>query len=153
MSKKSTITNLLVIPLIGSAILLANPVLAANTSHPTHSVVRHKTNIENPKRQISGIVTSINGNIIVVTTKDNVQYTVDASNANIMKASTVPNENPSIIAIGDIKVGDSIVVRGEINSSEISADNIFDGILEHKHPKHGREHRHTENKSFGFKKF
>lgn len=142
MSKKSTITNLLVIPLIGSAILLANPVLAANNAHPSENIVRHKTNLENPEPAIAGTVTSINGNIIIVTTKDDIQYTVDASNANIMKASDDSNSNPTIVTIADIKVGDEIFVRGEIDNTEINADKIFDGKFEHKHFKHHHHGKH-----------
>ncbi|MEO5635445.1 MAG: hypothetical protein ABIS26_02565 [Candidatus Paceibacterota bacterium] len=145
MSKKSTITNLLVIPLMGSAILLSNPVMAAGPTQDSRIEVRHKTNIETPKKGIAGTVTSINGNIIVVTTKDNIKYTVDASSANIMKATEEINANPLIINISDIKVGDAIFVRGEIDNEELAADNIVDGKIFHKHINHGRENRHLGN--------
>ena len=136
MTKKSTITSLLVMPLIASAVLLASPVLADNTSYASHSEVRHKTSVPQTKKGITGIVTSINGTIIIVTTKDNIQYTVDASKATIMKASDQSNINPSIVTISDIKVGDAIVVRGVIADTEITAQKIFDGKVSHKHNKH-----------------
>jgi len=122
MYKKSKITNLLVIPLIASAVFLANPALAAYTDRTSSSdtEIRHKTSVpDTRKKGVVGTVTGVNGTIIVVTTKSSIQYTVDATNATIMKASDEPNGNPSIVAISDIKVGDVIMVRGVISDTEI----------------------------------
>ena len=119
--KKSQITNLLVLPLIASAIFLANPVFASSTAGGIGMEVRNITsqdnaeNLSNPKKGIVGTVVSINGDILVVTTKNDVQYNVNASHATIMKAGDGEDSNPNIITTGDIKVGDAILVRGKVN--------------------------------------
>lgn len=148
MIKKSKITNLLVVPLIASAVLLANPVFAASPAAASRSEVRHKTDVPHSKRGIIGTVTSSEGDIIKVTAKDNTQYTVDASDATIMKVSGEPQENPDIVSISDIKVGDAIVVRGEIDDQEINAEKIFEGDIGkgqlHKHLKHWRARKQAQ---------
>jgi pectate lyase len=127
MSKQSKITNLIVMPLIASAVFLASPAFAANLTRPDHKEVRSITNKEripsaNTKKGVSGTVSSINGNIIVVSSAENIQYTVDAGSATIMKEGATANLNPSLIKIADIKVGDAIVVRGVIKDSEFLDD-------------------------------
>ena len=62
----------------------------------------------------------VNGDIVIVSTKDDTEYTVDASDALIMKEGAYPNENPAIVEAKEIKVGDAILVRGVI-----SDDNEF----------------------------
>jgi hypothetical protein len=148
---QSTITNLLVIPLIASAVFLASPAFAENTNNlpnqMTQNMVRHKTNKENlpnVRKGVAGVVSAINGTILIVTTKENIQYTVDTGHATIMKATE--GQNPALVTISDIKIGDFIMVRGVIKDTEINADKIFDGKMlkmgeihktlgKHKHPK------------------
>ena len=119
--KKSTITNLFVVPLIATAIFLARPALAADsTTDTSNNDIRHKTHLSNIKNEISGIVTSVNGNIVIVKSKDDIQYTVDAVKATIMKDSNDIEANPYIVMTSNIEIGDAIVVRGEIlEDSEI----------------------------------
>lgn len=137
MSKTQTIKSLLVLPLIASAILLANPVLASNgQEYASHSEVRHKAQGSRPKKGVAGTVTSINGSVIVVTTKDGTKYTVDASKATIMKSSGDKDANPSLVTIADIQVGDTIMVRGTVADGDVTANKIFDGKFAHKHHKH-----------------
>jgi hypothetical protein len=130
---KKQITNLLVMPLIASAVFLASPTVFA--ASPTHTggatEIRHKTYKEgaNPKKGITGTVSSISGTIIIVTAKDSTKYTVDASHATIMKAADQANTNPYIVTTTDIKVGDAIMVRGVLMDKEITADQIFDGKM------------------------
>lgn len=141
MSKTQTIKSLLVLPLIASAILLANPVLASNSQeYASHSEVRHKAQGPRFKKGVAGTVTSINGSVIVVTTKDGTKYTVDASKATIMKASGNKDTNPSLVTISDIQVGDTIMVRGTVADGEVTANKIFDGQFPHKHDRHLRHH-------------
>ena len=121
-TKKSTITNLIVMPLIASAVFLASPAIASNPMRPGHShaEVRNITNKEsmpNTRKGIAGTVVSVNGNIVVVIAKNNTEYTVDASSATIMKAAG-EDANPSIAHVTDIKVGDSIMVRGVIRETD-----------------------------------
>jgi hypothetical protein len=138
MSKSSTITNLIVMPLIASAVFLASPAMASNSPLATHKEVRNITGngTPNTKKGIAGTVTSINGNILIVTSRDNTEYTVDAGSATIMKAGSEGAGNPSIAHIADIKMGDMVMVRGVIKDSEISALNIFDGKMDARKAKH-----------------
>ena len=119
MSKQSTITNLLVMPLIASAVFLASPALADNSIGSIHKGARdgvHITTLASGTYQsIVGKVTSINGNIITLESTDNVTYTVDVTNATIMRASPKSNANPSIITASEIKTGDVLMVRGVID--------------------------------------
>ncbi|MBP6883996.1 MAG: hypothetical protein KBC06_02075 [Candidatus Pacebacteria bacterium] len=140
--KQSKITNLLVIPLMASAILLSNPVLAADQTNTSNTEIRHKTSVPHMRRGIAGTVTSVNGKILTVTGRDGVQYTVDASTATIMKASDQPDQNPIVIDISNIKVGDIIGVRGTLNDTEIEATKIFDGKMPMKHMRHWRHGMH-----------
>ncbi len=136
MTKQSTITTLLVIPMMASAILLSTPVLADNVVQASQHVVRHKTSVGSNKKHVAGIVSSISGTTLTITAKDGTQYTVDASHATIMKASDDTTVNPAIVNISDIAVGDSIMARGTINDSELTAENVFDGKLPAKNGKH-----------------
>ena len=125
---KSKITTLLVLPLIASAVFLASPAVSSADGSPlsTHSEVRHKTtkdaalNAKEGKENVAGTVASINGTIILVNTREDVEYIVDASNATIMKASSEPNSNPNIVPMSEVKVGDFILVRGVIKDIEVS---------------------------------
>ena len=117
---KSTIVNFVVIPLVASAIFLASPAFAADPTNTSNTEIRHKTivpNVNIRRRGIVGVVISVNGNIIIVKDKNNIHYTVDASDATIMKATDEPDGNPTVVMISNIKVGDSIIVRGEIDET------------------------------------
>lgn len=131
MSKSSKITSLIVIPLIASAIFLANPTFAKNQNRLELSKqAGNVTNLkERPrsKKHITGDVTSISGSTIIVTTKSGEKYTVETGNATIMQE--LGENNPAIINIAQIKVGDSIVVRGKINDTAINAESISSGDL------------------------
>ncbi|MEX2052572.1 MAG: hypothetical protein WD991_02680 [Candidatus Paceibacterota bacterium] len=124
MKKALTITNLLVIPLIASAVFLANPAFTKNPNRPELnqeiSSVR-QTSGQKPdrKKSIIGIVSAINGTNITVSGKDSIKYTVDATHATIMKDNGEPGVNPLIVPISNIQVGDAIAVRGKINEQEI----------------------------------
>ncbi len=120
---KSKIKNLIVAPLIASAIFLASPApfAAANPAQRSQVEVHNISNTENtpdPKKGIAGKVTKVSGSIILVSTKDDTEYTVDASEATIMKEGTRPNENPVIVEATDIQIGDAIMVRGVISDQE-----------------------------------
>jgi hypothetical protein len=112
------IKNLIVAPLIASAIFLASPTAFANSPiQGTQIEVRNISNTENvpnTKKGITGNVTSISGNIVKVRTKEELEYTVDISQATIMKEGFAPDENPAIVGTADIKIGDAIAVRGTI---------------------------------------
>lgn len=69
----------------------------------------------------SGTVAAINGNTITLTGKDGITYTVNASSASVKKVTT--------IAVGDIAVGDTLMVSGEKSGTTITAKNIMDGQM------------------------
>jgi preprotein translocase subunit YajC len=116
---KSKIKNLIVAPLIASAIFLSSgtATFASRPIERNQVEVHNISNTENAsdtKKGITGRVTRVSGSIIIVSTKDDTEYTVDVSEATIMKEGLEPNDNPSLVNINDIKVGDEIMVRGTI---------------------------------------
>jgi len=121
MAKKPTITNLIVVPLIASAIFLANPAFASSPIEAMRSEIRNvssKENIPDTKKGIAGIVTSVSGTILRVKSENSTEYTVDATDATIMKDQEQLNENPALVQITDIKIGDIVMVRGIIDDTE-----------------------------------
>lgn len=124
MYKKSKIKNLLVIPFIASAVFLASPAMASPIESTRTVLSEAKStsgfdisflNNKKKSRSVSGIVSSVSGPIIAVTTKSGITYTIDASHATLMKKSSNENANPKIIFLSEIKKGDQIVVRGKID--------------------------------------
>ena len=112
-------------------------------------ISRYKTPI-NPI--INGTVKSINGNIIIVDSKKfgrtsgigagiinptqtstDIIYTVDASSAvfNKFTSSKIIGVTPKsiVITISDVKIGDTLIIRGTVNGANILAKNITDGWL------------------------
>ncbi len=69
----------------------------------------------------AGTVSAINGNTITLTGKDGTVYTINASAASIKKVTT--------IGVGDIAVGDALMVSGEKSGTSITAKNIIDGQM------------------------
>ena len=67
-----------------------------------------------------GTVSAVNGNTITLTSSDGQTYTVDASAAQIGKVST--------ITVGDVQVGDSLDVMGDVSGTNVTAKHIMDGI-------------------------
>ena len=68
---------------------------------------------------IGGSVSAINGNTLTVTNKSNIVYTVDATNAKIIKMGTSTT-------ISNVAVGDSLVVQGTVNGTSITASSVID---------------------------
>ena len=84
---------------------------------------------------VSGTVLSINGNTITISgkpltksdddqdkTKTSVTYTVDATNAVVIK-------NKTISKVSDILVGDTVKIQGTVNGTNITAVSIRDGVM------------------------
>ena len=139
MKKQKTIANLIVMPLIASAIFLASPAMASNGQAGMYRTERSGNEMPDKKRPMDGkkgvvgTVKSITGTVIIVTGMDKKEYTVDASKATVMKAAATPNTNPSVITVANIAVGDTIMVRGTLSDLNITATNIFDGQMQSKH--------------------
>ncbi len=68
-----------------------------------------------------GKVTAINGNTITVNSKNNTMYTIDATTAQVVK-----NRN-TIITLSDVKIGDTIMAKGTVDGTTVTASSIFDG--------------------------
>lgn len=94
-----------------------------NTPTSWKSSQKHIKNYLMHAKGTVGTVTSVNGSIITITTKDSTTYSVDASTAKIMK-----NRN-TIIPVGSVLVGDTVMVQGTITGTNIAATTIFDGKL------------------------
>ena len=73
----------------------------------------------------SGVVTAISGPLLTISGKNNATYAVDTSKATLLKMNTISGNGvkipgvPTAIALSDIKVGDAIMIRGEISKSLI----------------------------------
>ncbi|MBU6447879.1 hypothetical protein KGQ24_03525 [Patescibacteria group bacterium] len=96
-----------------------------------------------------GTVTAINGNIITLTAKNGTVYTVDASNASvtkITKSATGTKPTSAAISVGQITIGDTLMVTGTISSANITATKIIDGAFAWRH----KENPQNENR-LGFK--
>lgn len=76
---------------------------------------------------VVGVVTSVNGNSITVTGKDNLVYVVDASDANIKKGTLT-----TTASIAEIKSGDRLFVRGAVTGTTVVATDILDGKIKGK---------------------
>ncbi len=68
---------------------------------------------------IGGSVSAINGNTLTVTNKSNVVYTIDATNASIIKMGTST-------AISNVAVGDNLVIQGTVNGTSVAASSVID---------------------------
>ncbi len=77
---------------------------------------------------VTGTVSAVSGTTFTVTDSKNVAYTVDASNAKIMKHSTT-NTGPVTATMSDIVVGDTVGVRGTISGTSVVATEVIDGKI------------------------
>ncbi|MDE2030841.1 MAG: hypothetical protein KGI58_01095 [Patescibacteria group bacterium] len=123
MTKKSTIMALATVMFTASA-LGFNGIAFADSQTSQSSWKSSQRQIKNYLKHapsVMGIVTSINNSIIVINSKNNINYTIDASTAKILK-----NRN-TIIKVSDILVGDTIMAQGTITGNNVLATTIFDG--------------------------
>lgn len=75
-----------------------------------------------------GAITSVNGNVVTITDKSGVVFTVDATNAKISKGF---GEFGTTIALADLKVGDEVGVLGTKSGQAVTATAIMDGMGPH----------------------
>jgi len=68
---------------------------------------------------IGGAVSAVSGSALTVTTKSNVVYAVDASNATITKSGATST-------IASITTGDNVIVQGTVNGTAVAASSIMD---------------------------
>jgi hypothetical protein len=68
---------------------------------------------------VGGSITAISGNTLTVTNASNVTYSVDATNAKILK-------NGTTTAITSVATGDNVVVQGTVNGASVTASSVLD---------------------------
>jgi hypothetical protein len=68
---------------------------------------------------VAGNVTGITGDTLTVTNASNVTYTIDVTNAKIVKGATTTTAS-------NIAIGDGVVVQGTVNGTSITAASVID---------------------------
>lgn len=68
---------------------------------------------------IAGSIAQINGDTLTVTNASNVTYTIDITNATIVK-------NGTTTATSSLAIGDNVVVQGTVNGTAITASSVLD---------------------------
>lgn len=68
---------------------------------------------------VGGSITAISGTTLTVTNASNVTYTIDASQAKIVK-------NGTTTTISDVATGDNVVVQGTVNGTSVAASSVID---------------------------
>ena len=68
---------------------------------------------------VGGNVTSVNGSTFSITNASNATFSIDATNANIVKSGATSTAS-------NIQVGDSVMVQGTINGSSVTANTVID---------------------------
>lgn len=71
---------------------------------------------------VAGKVTSVNGTTLAITNASNVSYTVDTSNAKIVKGGTT-----GTATVANINIGDNVVVQGTVSGTSVIASSVIDG--------------------------
>jgi len=68
---------------------------------------------------IAGNITAISGSALTVTNASNVTYTIDVSNAKIVK-------NGTTTTLSAVATGDAVVVQGTVNGTSVTASSVID---------------------------
>jgi hypothetical protein len=69
---------------------------------------------------LMGKVTAVNGTVITVTRPDGTAYTVNAGDATVQKMVTG--------SLADVRVGDTIGVKGAVSGTSVTATTIMDDV-------------------------
>lgn len=123
MTKKSTMVALAAVMFTASALGFSG-VTFAESARAASSWKSSQNTIKNYLKNAPGVmgkVTAINGNTITVNSKNNTMYTIDATTAQVVK-----NRN-TIITLSDVKIGDTIMAKGTVDGTTVTASSIFDG--------------------------
>lgn len=103
--------------LIASSPSLVSAKTGANYYTPSRIVSQLHRNFQLP---ITGTVTSLSGTTITLTSKNSTIYTINATNAKLIK-------NGVSATIANILIGDTLFVRGAVTGTSVAATNILDG--------------------------
>jgi hypothetical protein len=122
--KKIKLLTIFLVPLVASGLLVANVASAQTTDNQSAKEGARNYSQMGQRGGISGIggkVAGISGNILTITGRNNISYTVDATNAVVIK-------NNVASSLSNIIVGDTITVRGTLNGTSVTATSIRDGL-------------------------
>ncbi len=73
---------------------------------------------------IAGKITTISGNSVTVTNRENVTYTIDVTNAKVEQKGTATT-------VSSLTVGDMVIVQGTVTGTTVSATSIIDqGVVQ-----------------------
>ena len=117
---------------IGSKLLVRGSIIGTSVLAQTISTPKmaHAPKGFHPEfNGIVGVVSSVNGASLMVTTttkNSNTTYTVDASNAKISKG--FPRKSANQESLTNIQVGDTIIVRGTVNGTSVIAKSIIENL-------------------------
>ena len=70
---------------------------------------------------VAGNVAAVSGSTITIKNESDTTYTVDATNAKVLKGNATST-------VADIVVGDHVVVQGTVNGTSITATSVFDQV-------------------------
>jgi hypothetical protein len=122
--------NFIAISVIALSILVASPALASTVSNgkanysATYFFGKNQNGQAYSKPAVIGKVNTINGDTITVTDKNGVAYAVDATNSQIKEGFNKTG------TLADIKVGDTVLVQGNLSgSTTVAAATISDRSL------------------------
>ena len=99
------------------------------TDQGSGATVRHfSVNLQgNGQPIVGGTVSAVNGSTVTVVTTTGITYTVDSSNATIIKGT-------SSSSLSNIVIGDHVLIQGAVNGTSVTASTIVDsGSLNNVH--------------------
>jgi len=130
MNKKIMVTLLAGSALLGGAVAGISAVASAQTTTASGTTTATSTRTPDGHKfgpGIAGKVTAVNGTTLtVLDDRSQTSYTVDLSAAKIMKASGTTA--PAAATASDIAVGDTVMVRGTVSGTSVTATDVMDGI-------------------------
>jgi hypothetical protein len=76
---------------------------------------------------VMGTVSAINGSTLTVLGKNGTTYSVDATNAKVLKGTQ--GAKPTDSTLGAIAVGDTVGIQGTVSGTTVTAKEIMDGVF------------------------
>jgi hypothetical protein len=101
--------------------VLIGTVLTAGTTFASTAEINRR--VKTSPQNVVGIVSTVSGNTLIINSKKgkskNTTYTVDATNAKITKDGTNT-------VLTSIAIGDTVVIKGKVNGTNVTAKLIRD---------------------------
>lgn len=91
----------------------------ASSTRPTSSSTPEIAIKGNGEPVVGGDVTAISGTTLTITNTSNVTYTIDAASATVVVKGASST-------LGNVAVGDTLVVQGTVNGTSVTASSIID---------------------------